>query len=534
LAQARRLIAQPRAATPIRRFVGPCVLAGLLVGIVAYVVAAVLAPPLPVADTAMESVAPVSGALGVPHSETASGSLNGVGSNAAAAAPTPDLRIANAKRLREATFAPFRGLSGTFGIAVRDLGTGLSVLLNEDLPFQAASLYKLPVMYEVFKQRDDGALNFREEMTIGADDDAMDLGTLPWPIGTRITVGTALERMVTISDNSGAYMLTKRVSSRRINEDVAEIGLRRTTIQSEGLRTSAGDMLRLLELLAQGDAVGPATSAEMVRLMTRQQIRDRIPALMPPDAIVANKTGNLGQASHDVALVYGPRSTFAIALLSDGGTDYEALKLAMAQASRNVYDVVNDPDFGTSPTPLPPMLVADYSTTVKVPAASAPRERPAPRSAGSGAAGAGTSGAGASVPRPTAGTNAAGSALSGAFGATPTGGASNASAPNATAAPAPTRAPTQAAAPTGAPAQQPAPTAESAPAGQPPEGGEPATSQPRAQPAAQPTQRPSRTPAPEPALPAPAPAGPAAAPALTPVVKPSGPTIFAPAPTKTP
>jgi len=33
--------------------------------------------------------------------------------------------------------------------------------------------------------------------------------------------------------------------------------------------------------------------------------------------LVANKTGNWEAAAHDVAIVYGPRSTFVIALLSD-------------------------------------------------------------------------------------------------------------------------------------------------------------------------------------------------------------------------
>src|SRR5205823_1934192 len=121
-------------------------------------------------------------------------------------------------------FSPFRGITGRFGIVVKYLATGQSVRLNENFPFQAASLYKLQVMYEVFKQRDLDFVERNEEMTIGPDDAAMDLGSLPWPIGTRITVGMALDRMVTLSDNSGAYMLAKKVGSSRINEYIASLG----------------------------------------------------------------------------------------------------------------------------------------------------------------------------------------------------------------------------------------------------------------------------------------------------------------------
>ncbi len=282
--------------------------------------------------------------------------------------PTPDPRLVNEKKLREAVFAPFREVRGRYGIFVKDLATGQMVTLNEHVPFQSASLYKLPVMYGVFKSRDLDIFALNEEMTIGPDDAAMDLGSLPWPIGTRITIGTALERMVTLSDNSGAYMLAKKVGSSKINDDMLSLGLTHTHIRGEDLQTSAYDMARLLEIIARGEALSPQTSAEMVHLMARQQVRNRIPVLIPDEATVANKTGNWETAAHDVAIVYGPRSTFVIALLSDGISDFDGLYLAMATAARNVYDLANDPTFGSNPAPaLPRSLVASYQTPVRLP-----------------------------------------------------------------------------------------------------------------------------------------------------------------------
>lgn len=282
--------------------------------------------------------------------------------------PAPDPRVVNEKKLREAVFAPFREVRGRYGIYVKDLATGQLVTLNEHFPFQSASLYKLPVMYGVFKSRDLDIFALNEEMTIGPDDAAMDLGSLPWPIGTRITIGTALERMVTLSDNSGAYMLAKKVGSSRINEDMFSLGLLHTHIRGEDLQTSAYDMARLLEIIARGEALSAQTSAEMVHLMARQQVRNRIPVLLPSEATVANKTGNWEAAAHDVAIVYGPRSTFVIVLLSDGISDFDALYLAMATAARNVYDLVNDPTFGSSAVPpLPKNLVASYQSPARVP-----------------------------------------------------------------------------------------------------------------------------------------------------------------------
>ena len=45
---------------------------------------------------------------------------------------------------------------------------------------------------------------------------------------------------------------------------------------------------RLLEIIARGEALSPQTSAEMVHLMARQQVRNRIPVLIPDEATVAN------------------------------------------------------------------------------------------------------------------------------------------------------------------------------------------------------------------------------------------------------
>ena len=511
LEQARRLVPPPK---PARRFVGPLVLAGLALGLTAYAIAAVLAPARPAIDAAVVAQAtPAPDVQGVPQSEaTATSGAAGAPGASVAAAPTPDPRVVNEKRLREAVFAPFRPHQGTFGIAVKDLGTGMAVLLNEHFPFQAASLYKLPVMYEVFKQREERALTFGEELTIGADDAAMDLGSLFWPVGTRITVGTALERMVTISDNSGAFMLSKRVGSRRINDDVESIGLRRTYIQGETLSTSPGDMLRLLELLAQGEAVNRGASAEMIHLMARQQVRDRIPYLLPPEATVANKTGNWEGAAHDVALIYGPRSTMVIAYLSDGVVDFDGVYEAMRQSARNVYDLLNDPDFGTTPMPLPPGQVASYTAPAKLPVASAPQPKPA--TSGATNASGGTSAGSGSASGATSGASSGAAATNGSAGAAAT-------RPPAPAPPTAVAQPT-AATTTGAPA---------APGQQSP--GQPGTPPP-ARPPVQPGLSPARTPTPPPAAPNGAPAGapaaPAAAPAAPPIVKPSGPTIFAPAP----
>jgi beta-lactamase class A len=469
------------------------VLVGLIVGLTSFLLFRT-PEPIPEAAPSVGDVQPGSTLAAAVPSSAEGVPVQATEVAMAPSAPTPDPRLVNEQKLREAVFAPFRGVTGRFGIVVKDLSTGQSVRLNDNFPFQAASLYKLTVMYEVFKQRDLDMFSLSEEMTIGPDDVAMDLGSLPWPVGTRITIGTALDRMVTISDNSGAYMLAKKVGTPRINEDMLSLGLMNTHIRGGDLQTSAADMARLLEIIARGEALSPETSAEMVHLMARQQVRDRIPVMLPPEATIANKTGNWEAAAHDVAIVYGPRSTFVIALLSDGIDDVDGLYTAMSTSARNIYDLVNDPTFGSSASPaLPRSQVASYQVPVKVPGGAA-------SSSGSGSASSGSgSSAGTTPPRVTLPI-----------------------------VPAPTPVPADR-------PRQPAPT-QAAPAAPAQAAPKPSTNAP-----APTTGGPALAPQPgagqAPAVPKPAekPAEKPVAPASTPAIKPMAPSIFTiPAPTKTP
>lgn len=238
----------------------------------------------------------------------------------------PDLALAAEISARVA------GRSGRYGIAVKNLRTGQGVLIDPNSEYEAASLFKVPVMFEVFKQREAGLLSFDEQLLLTERHVAYDLGTLDRAAGSTIGLGEAVERMITISDNSSAVLLTDRVGPLALNQELVALGLPHTRIRLDDLTTSAADMLRLLEMIALGEAVTPKASAEMVRLMAQQRVNDRIPSLLPGGTVVAHKTGNLPGVVNDVGIVYGPSGPFVVAVLVDGTTDE-------AEAARAAADI---------------------------------------------------------------------------------------------------------------------------------------------------------------------------------------------------
>ena len=210
------------------------------------------------------------------------------------------------------------GRSAHYGIVVADLESDTGAALNPGRVFDSASLFKLDVMHEAFRQRERGTLRFDETLPITNAMAAWDLGTLSrWgTVGRWVSVEQLLEQMITLSDNTSANMLGSRVGWHRIDDGLRELGLCATRTTTP-LQTTAADMAALLAAIARGQAVSSAASAEMEGLLLRQQIRDRIPAGIPADVAVGNKTGNQPDATHDVAIIYAPAGTYVLAVLSD-------------------------------------------------------------------------------------------------------------------------------------------------------------------------------------------------------------------------
>jgi beta-lactamase class A len=225
------------------------------------------------------------------------------------------------------------GIDGHVSVAVKDLASGRGAVLDGHREMPSASLYKLPVLFSVF----EAGLNMGEDLPITEEARSYDSGTMELGVGETLTVAEALERMVTLSDNTAAVMLGGRVGADRINADLAGLGMDSTHYSLARMTTSALDMLHYLDLLAHGKMVSPAASSDMLHLMLRQRVNDRLPRLLPDDVRVAHKTGNLPGTVNDVGIVYGPSSSVAIAVLVSDTPDEASAATGIARLALAAY-----------------------------------------------------------------------------------------------------------------------------------------------------------------------------------------------------
>jgi beta-lactamase class A len=229
------------------------------------------------------------------------------------------------------------GYEGTYSVVVRNLEDGRSASLNEGEVYYAASLFKLALLLEAYRQRDDGEIDFSQMLTLDEEYADYDLNTLEYlelEVGDMLTLADALKAMIIVSDTPTAVMVQDVVNPWRVDQTLRSLGINDMSLLSADLPTTARDMALLMEAVAAGEDVTAESRSEMLALLLQEWIRGGIPSGVPPQSAVAHKTGNLTDASHDVALVWGPGGPYIIAVLSDRSWDWEPT----VAVSRAVWD----------------------------------------------------------------------------------------------------------------------------------------------------------------------------------------------------
>jgi len=229
------------------------------------------------------------------------------------------------------------GYEGAYSVVVRNLGDGRSASLNESEVYYAASLFKLALLLEAYRQRDGGEIDFSQVLTLDEEYAGYDLGTLEFlelEVGDTLTLADALRAMIIVSDTPTAVMVQDVVNPWRVDQTLRSLGINDMSVTTYDLPTTARDMALLMEAVAAGEGVTAESRREMLALLLQEWIRGGIPSGVPAGSAVAHKTGNVTNATHDVALVWGPGGPYIIAVLSDRSWDWEPT----VAVSRAVWD----------------------------------------------------------------------------------------------------------------------------------------------------------------------------------------------------
>src|SRR5689334_23222282 len=251
------------------------------------------------------------------------------------------------------------------GVAFHDLGGGDSVYINADDSFHAASTMKVPVMIQLFRRIDAGALSLDQSIllvnqfgsivdgspySLDAADDSDSSAYAE--IGKRVPVRELIDRMITRSSNLATNALIELVRAENASATAHELGAKNMRVlrgveDNKAVRaglnntTTARDLAVLMEAIESGRAASRASCEAMRDILLRQEFSAEIPAGLPPGTKVAHKTGWITGVLHDAAVVYPQnRKPYVLVVLTRGIPDEKVARQLIVDISRLVYDHV--------------------------------------------------------------------------------------------------------------------------------------------------------------------------------------------------
>ncbi len=249
---------------------------------------------------------------------------------------------ARADALVRAQAANFEGSVSLFA---KNLDTGLTYQLLGDEPVRTASTIKLAVMVECFFEVSEGKLDWKQPITVTADEKVSGSGILTeLSDGVQLPIRDLMHLMIVLSDNTATNLVLNRITGNAVNDRMNGLGLVNTRVMRKILgdgkdlkptpsgitvegakpenkrwgigRTSPHEMVTILEKLYHHQLVSPAASDEMIAVLKRQHYHDGIGRDMQ-DATIASKSGALDALRSDVGIVYSKNGPIAMAITVD-------------------------------------------------------------------------------------------------------------------------------------------------------------------------------------------------------------------------
>lgn len=262
----------------------------------------------------------------------------------APATPTPNNIITNSESLGDAVQNALIGTRGSYGIVIKNLKTEENYSFNEHVKYYSASLYKLWVMAEVYRQIKNGTIKEDEILSekyetlnsrfrIDPKDAEIKEGTLT------LSVKDALNKMITISDNYSALLLALKVRLSNVASFLKVNGFTESAVGTSGAipTTTAYDIALFFEKLYKSELIDEEYSSKMLALLKAQRLNDKIPKNLPDNVSIAHKTGELDEYTHDVGIVYAENGDYVIVVLSKS-IDPDLAENRISNVSESVYN----------------------------------------------------------------------------------------------------------------------------------------------------------------------------------------------------
>ena len=273
-----------------------------------------------------------------------------------------------------------------FGVVFCDLASGKKYARSGERVFPMASVYKIFLLAEVFRQVKCGTLDLAERITVTREMFTRGSGMIKeFAPPVSLTLADCVYLMIAYSDNTATDIVLDRVGLDNVRRNVLEaFGFADTRIdlncrelldlvflprtpeirydkvreprdnaffrcESERNQSSTPNSLaRALELIYRGELPDAESSVRVLETLKKCATNSRISARLPNGVPVAHKTGSLDRLANDAGIVFTAKGDYVLVMLYNGNLadekEYrndERHRFAndlMSCLSREVYD----------------------------------------------------------------------------------------------------------------------------------------------------------------------------------------------------
>jgi beta-lactamase class A len=256
---------------------------------------------------------------------------------------------------------------GKVAVAIKQLDSGESFSHRADEPMPTASLIKFPIMVEAYRQAEAKQIDTTKTLTLKEADKVPGSGILTshFSAGATFPLRDAIRLMIVYSDNTATNLVIDEIGLPATARYMDELGLPNTKLHAKVFRrdtsifperskqfglgsTTAAEMVRLLELLHQNKLGSAANCDEMLGHLLKCDDEKKLLRSLPPGTKVAHKSGSLDAVRCEAGLIYLPRGTVAICVLTAENQDHSwgkenAGELLCGEIAKAAYDYFNRP-----------------------------------------------------------------------------------------------------------------------------------------------------------------------------------------------
>jgi beta-lactamase class A len=261
------------------------------------------------------------------------------------APPGPEAVLEGLARRIEAAV---QGLDGVAGVYVKDLTSGREIALRADQVFPQASTIKLALLYELYRQAEEGRIDLAEARPASGTR-AGGSGVLQF-LSPGVVLSWRDLAVLTMaeSDNAATNLLIDRVGLAAVNARLDSVGLRATRLRRRMMDAEAAkrgdenvstprEMARLLETMRAGVGLSPARARDLIDVASvPKEAPFRRP--LPESLRLADKPGSLEGVRCAAALVDLPGRPYVASVMTTYLARDEEGEAFIAAISKLLYE----------------------------------------------------------------------------------------------------------------------------------------------------------------------------------------------------